>query len=53
MEEIKLVSSISQKEMQENFVGFNFFDGLMEALTEVLADSNSYDTFQQAALKND
>ena len=41
MEEIKIKSSISQQEMNENFSNFNFFDGLMEALNEVLVDTSS------------
>lgn len=42
MEEIKIKSSISRQEMNENFSNFNFFDGLMEALNEVLVDSRSH-----------
>ena len=41
MEEIKIKSSISRQEMNENFSNFNFFDGLMEALNEVLVDTSS------------
>ena len=39
MEDIKFSSSLSQQEMKENFAGFDFFDGLMEGLTEALAHS--------------
>ena len=39
MEDIKFSSSLSQQEMKENFAGFDFFDGLMEGLTEALAYS--------------
>ena len=39
MEEIKFSSSISPEKMEENFAGFDFFDGLMEGLTEALAHS--------------
>ena len=39
MEDIKFKSSLSQQEMKENFTGFDFFDGLMEGLTEALAHS--------------
>ena len=31
MEDIKFSSSLSQKEMKENFAGFDFFDGLLQA----------------------
>ena len=44
MEEIIFKSSLSQQEMEDNFAGFNFFDGLMESLTEVLAYSKEEHT---------
>ena len=34
MGEIKFKSSLSRQEIKENFAGFDFFDGLMECLTE-------------------
>ncbi len=39
MEDIRFESSLSEQEMKENFAGFDFFDGLMEGLTEALAHS--------------
>ena len=39
MEEIKFKSSLTPQEMKENFADFEFFDGLMESLTEALAHS--------------
>lgn len=37
MEDIKFKSMLSQQEMKEYFAGFDFFNGLMEGLTEALA----------------
>ncbi len=39
MADITFKSSLSEQEMKENFAGFDFFDGLMEGLTEVLSHS--------------
>ena len=51
MEDIKLKSSLSQQEMKENFAGFDFFDGLMEGLTEALAHTRGKATAETFARK--
>ena len=50
MKDIKFSSSLSQQEMNENFAGFDFYDGLMEGLTEALAHTKgkaTADTFSR------
>jgi putative transcriptional regulator len=48
MKEYIFKSDLSEQKMEENFAGFDFFEGLMDGLTEALAHSKgkaTADTF--------
>ncbi|MBQ3279503.1 MAG: hypothetical protein IKF90_13835 [Parasporobacterium sp.] len=39
MKDYVFKSDLSEQKMEENFAGFDFFEGLMDGLTEALAHS--------------
>lgn len=51
MKDIKFKSSLSPQELKENFADFDFFDGLMEGLTEALAHSKGKATAETFSRK--